>query len=209
MSWSWLKGGRSQLATPSGAGSQTLTHCHLWVSQKLNPTGPQALQTTQIGMGEESGPTDWDPGRLQLPFCHRDRDEGEVHYCLKSWANASQWPWWGLWNSAGHRPQSVPWSSQLTHWPKAKEQAGGGGAQQKARIQLLHPSPPHNDLSTAIGWVTSLTIPHWQLVAFGWGPLWHQPITKQDLFPVRCRVGTHRNGCMLKAAFTILYFHQT
>ena len=99
----------------------------------------------------------------------------------------------------GTQPPAVPWASHLTHWPKAKEQSGG--LQQKARIQLLQPSPPHTHQSPATGWITSLIWPHCQLVGFGRGPLWHQPVAEQDLLPGNRAQGSdtqkwlHVQGC--------------
>ena len=46
---SWLRGGRTQSAAPSGPGSHILPSCHHWGSQAPNPNGPQYPQATQIG----------------------------------------------------------------------------------------------------------------------------------------------------------------
>ena len=46
-SWSWLRGGRSQLVAPSRPGPQTLPSCH--VCHAPNPLCPQSPQVAQAG----------------------------------------------------------------------------------------------------------------------------------------------------------------
>ena len=51
-----------------------------------------ALRLLRSPKGERPDPTDCDPGRLPLLLGHCDRDRGEVHHCLKAWAEASGVP---------------------------------------------------------------------------------------------------------------------
>ena len=163
---SWLRGGRSQLAAPSGPGSHTLPSYHHWGSEVSKPTGPQAPRAAQ---GGGAGPTDCDPHKLLLILGHRDKDGGEGQHCFKAWAKASGWPWWGLLSPAWHSPQPV---SLVPHHPLAQDQGAGwraqGSRQASTSYFTLHLMA--TVLLTA-GWIKSLMVSHWQLVACGKGPL--------------------------------------
>ena len=106
---SWLRGGRSQWAAPSGAGSQILSSCHHCGSKA--PKIQLALRLLRLPTWQEPDPPDCDPCQLSLPLCCRGGNEREVHHHLKAWAQPSGWPWQGLWNPEGHSPQPVPWAA--------------------------------------------------------------------------------------------------
>ena len=65
---SWLRGGRSQLAVPSGPGPQTL-NCHpcLQGTRCPGPSWPSGSSGCPNGGGEGPGPTDCDPCRWPMP----------------------------------------------------------------------------------------------------------------------------------------------
>ena len=81
---SWLRGGRSQLVVvPLGPGSQILSRCHHWGSQVPNPTGPQAPQATYM---EEGSSCRLRPSQTATAIRLQRLRWGEVHRCLKAWA---------------------------------------------------------------------------------------------------------------------------
>ena len=114
-------------------------------------------------------PTDCDPGRWPLPLDHRGRDMEEVHLHLKP---VAQQPWQEFWNPAGHSPQPFLWAPQLTHWPKPRWAGGPLGEGQDPPLTSLSTwGPPRWWL-----WMGPLTLAHWQLFAWGRGPLQHHPM---------------------------------
>ena len=187
---SWLRGGRAELAAPSGPGCHILPSCHLWGSQASNPNVPQSLQAAQMG---RPGLTNCDPKRWPLLGGHRDRDRGEVHHLSRPGPRLVE----GLSQGSG-APQDVV-SSLFPGPPGSPTGPRLGefqGLQRKAWICLLlstwwapHHWPLTESLSqlflidwyqwagpTAIltkSWARQLMITHWQWVACGKVPLRH------------------------------------
>ena len=80
-SWSWLRGGRAQLAAPLGPGPQTLPSCHPWGRQAPTSTGPWTPQAShKVGQF----PQTVTQADSRNHWGHRDRNEREVHCCLKA-----------------------------------------------------------------------------------------------------------------------------
>ena len=132
--------------------------------------GSQAPQATQSG---RLGPADCEPAD-----CHcRDQNGGEVHCYPKAWAEASGWPWWGLWCPAGHSPKPVLWGPQFTCRPKAGWPEGPGREGQDTPLTSFSTSRPplHCCLNplTNCGFLT---------VGCLW-PLLHCPVAEQDPLP--------------------------
>ena len=190
-SQSWLTGGRSQLAAPSGPDSHIWPSCHPWRRQASNPTDPQSLQATQMG---RPSLTDCDSDRRPLLVTHRDRHGGEAHHSSRP----------GPWLVEGHSegsgaPSLFPEPSSSPTGPRLCKLEG---LQKKAWFCLLAHFPPddHHTTDTWLnnfpngpslivisgqGWPIAgkLTVAHWQLVASGQGPMRHQAMVEQDLLP--------------------------
>ena len=147
---SWLRGGRSQLAVPSGPGPQTL-NCHPWLqgNRCQDLAGPQAPQAAQNSGREGPGPTEAThaDGR-----CHEVAEAGMrerfIHYCLKAWAQRVG----GLGEDSGALwdtgPPALPWAPRSPAGLRPGELEGPG---EKAGIYLLPHSPPDNHHSTNRG----------------------------------------------------------
>ena len=145
--------------------------------------GPVAERTIIAGVclsgacrpapGRERPLMPWVPSGTTTPpwlLGRRDQDGGEVHRCLKAWAKTSEWPWWGLWKALQYTDPSLFFGPLICPTgPRLGELEGLG---KKAGIRLLPHSPPH-DQHSAIVWILSLTVVHWQLVASRWGTLRH------------------------------------
>ena len=138
-SQSWLRGGKAQLAAPSGPGLQILSTCHLWGSQA--PRTQLVLRLLRLPMW-------WrlvhrlHPKRPLLSG-RRDQDGGEAHWCLKAWAKSSGWPL----KPCRTQPQSALWGSQVTHCASAGWTGGPSG---KGWDPLLPHSPPPDYNSTVV-----------------------------------------------------------
>ena len=160
---SWLRGGRSQLAVPSGPGPQTL-NCNPCLQGTRCP-GPSWPSGCPNRGGEGPGPTDCDPCRWPMPWGCRGRDEGEVHSLLpQGLGPASGWPWRGLWSPVGHSTQPLPWPPRSPAGLRPGELEGPG---EKAGICLLPHSPPDDHHSTNRWLNGPLMAAHWQLLTWG------------------------------------------
>ena len=91
-SQSWLRGGISQLAAPSGPGSHVLPSWHPWGSLTSNPAGPQSPQVAQMGRPDP-------PDCAQADTTARGSQRqgwGRGALLLRAGARASGGPLWGL-----------------------------------------------------------------------------------------------------------------
>ena len=113
---SWLRGGRFQLAASSGPGSETLPSCHHWRSQVPTQLALRLLRPPKVGETKCHRLQ-----RRQIATAIRSQRQGlgEAHRCLKAWAKAGGWPWWGP------QPHSVLWGPQITHCPSGSYSATG------------------------------------------------------------------------------------
>ena len=116
-SQSWLRGGRSQLAAPSGPGSHTL------------PIPEGTRHPTQLVLSLLRSPKRGDQfsqvRQTALLLGHRDRERGEVHRLLKVWAGPaaslgegsgalqSTVPQGLSWRASGRRPGSTSYLTLL------------------------------------------------------------------------------------------------
>ena len=153
-SWSWLRGGRSQLAAPSRPGPQTLPSCH--VCHAPNPLCPQSPQVAQ--KEGRPGLTDCNQGRwLCYLVAETGMGRGEVHCSSRSGPRLVE----GLSEGSGTLQDivpSVPWVLQFTHWPKAGWAGGPPGEGLNLLFHLMTTTP------LTLGWITSPFVPHWQLL---------------------------------------------
>ena len=153
---------RAQPAAPSGPGPQTLLSHQCWGSRAPKPPGPQAPQAPHArGTGQVlqmASQADWAAMRRQ--------GRGEGPRCLKAGARPVV-PQWGIRRTARHSLPPGPWAPRSPAGPRLDELAGPA---EKAGVQLLPHCLSDDHCSTDLGWVSPLTVTHWQLLAWGRGP---------------------------------------
>ena len=156
---------------------------------------PWAPQATQVA-GTRSCRL-WPRERGRCPY---RQGWGRGSPSPQSLGRASRWSWWGLWSPTGHSPP--------TSFPIQKP-GELEGPRKKAGICLLPHSLPAwwpplhwlladcwttNGHSLTVGclgegptaaatngWAGPLTVTHWQLLTWGRGTLWHQPMAEQPV----------------------------
>ena len=111
--------------------------------------------------GGRAGPADGVPGRLS---CHEVAEAGRGSPLPQGLGPAGGVPQWGLWRTAGHSLPPVPWAPRSPAGPRLDELEGPA---EKAGIQRW----PHCLPDDHFGWVFPLMVTHWQLLAWGRGPL--------------------------------------
>ena len=129
---------------------------------------PWAPQATQVA-GTRSCRL-WPRERGRCPY---RQGWGRGSPSPQSLGRASRWSWWGLWSPTGHSPPPLSPSRSLVSW-----RAPGRRLESVSYLTLCLPGDHHS----IDCWLTAepLTVTHWQLVAWGRGPLQQQPMAEQD-----------------------------
>ena len=108
----------------------------------------------------------------------RGKDQGEVHRHRKDWAR----PVGGLGEGSRSLHDTAP--SCFLGTPSSATGLRLGELEAPRKKARVHLFTPYKILMTITpltpGWLGSLRVPHWQLVACGQGPLCHQLMAEQD-----------------------------
>ena len=152
-SQSWLRGGRSQLAAPSGPGSHTL------------PIPEGTRHPTQLVLSLLRSPKRGDQfsqvRQTALLLGHRDRERGEVHCSLRP----GPWLVGGLGEGSGALqdivPSLFPGPSSSPAGSRLSEQRVSRRRPESASYFKLHLTPT---TPVTFSSITSPVVPHWQLL---------------------------------------------
>ena len=164
---------RAQLAAPSGLGPETLLSRQCWGSRA--PT-QLALRLLRPAMWWEVWEQVLQMASQADGAARRWQRRGEGHCLLKAWARPVGATVRAL-EVSRTQPPTCPLLPQNTHWPAA----GWSGAPWGEGWDWLLPHwPLDNPCSSELGWMSSLTVTHWQLLPWGRSPL---QMAEQDLLP--------------------------